>query len=522
MSTPIAGRVSRLWPLRAALLVVVLGCRDRQLPTEPDHARLTAAPGQARSTVRPIPQQPGALPVPAFIGEAASPDPIYAPSIPQNRFLAPNGSSNVHDDSYMSDTYESAGPLGKSPEIFSAYLGTPDDSVALPISMSFDRYGRILMLPVGQQKARLLLLDPGTLDTLAALPLPTRAGPGASGVVAGSYFYLDRLGRVVLPTVTRQIWVVDVIGGWNRPRFSMHSVYDLTSAMGPDDAIGSVLPDFAGTFWVVTIGGTVITVDPASGRISSTRLAGERIENSLAADETGGVFIVSDHALYRFDHGPKGEPMVTWRESYDRGSRRKPGQLAQGSGTTPTLMGRDYVAITDNADPYMHVRVYRRASQLTGPRLVTSVSVFGAYEGATENSLVGTDRSLIVENNYGYVGPQATFGGRTTAPGVARIDLAADGHGTVAWSSMERVPSLITKLSLATGLIYTYTKDPGPGTTDAWYFTAIDFRSGRTVWKQLAGTGAYFNNHYSGLHVGPDGTIYVGVGGGIVALRDDR
>lgn len=72
----------------------------------------------------------------------------------------------------------------------------------------------------------------------------------------------------------------------------------------------------------------------------------------------------------------------------------------------------------------------------------------------------------------------------------------------------------------ANGLIYTNTKDPGPGTTDACYFTAIDFRTGETVWKQLAGTGLLYNNHYSGLHLSPNGTIYVGVGGGVVALRD--
>jgi hypothetical protein len=39
---------------------------------------------------------------------------------------------------------------------------------------------------------------------------------------------------------------------------------------------------------------------------------------------------------------------------------------------------------------------------------------------------------------------------------------------------------------------------------------------------RLAGTGILYNNHYAGLHLGPNGTIYVGVGGGVVALRDGR
>jgi hypothetical protein len=87
-----------------------------------------------------------------------------------------------------------------------------------------------------------------------------------------------------------------------------------------------------------------------------------------------------------------GQPAITWREVYDRGTRLKPGQSAPniGSGTTPTLMGRDFVTITDNADPQMHVLVYRRAAVVDGPRLVASVPVFGAGEGCTENSLVAT------------------------------------------------------------------------------------------------------------------------------------
>ncbi|HSQ31972.1 MAG TPA: hypothetical protein VLN49_19075 [Gemmatimonadaceae bacterium] len=509
--------ISRLLPLSIAFLALLDGCAEDPLSVEANHAQLVAATAASQTTVVPIPQQPGAEPVPTFIGTPAIAHRIFAPAIPQNPFMAPNGVSNIHDDSYMSDTYETGGPLGVAPQVFSAFLGTAEDWLALPISMGFDRYGRILLIALGNTGARLLLLDPSTLEVLAALPLPVS---DAAGVVAGTYFYLDRLDRIVLPTATGQIWAVDLIGGWNRPQFNGRRAYDLTSVVEPGDEIGSVLPDFAGTLWAVTKHGTVATVNPHNGRLASVQLSDERIENSLAADETGGVFVVSDHALYRFDADKKGEPVITWREPYDRGTRRKPGQLSQGSGTTPTLMGRDFVAITDNADPYMHVLVYRRGAHVTGPRLTTSVPVFGANEGATDNSLVATDRSIIVENNYGYSGPEATSGGRTTTPGLARIDIDANGHGTVVWTSAERVPSLVTKVSLANGLIYTYTKDPGPGTTDAWYFTAIDFRTGETVWKQLAGTGLLYNNHYAGLHLGPNGTIYVGVGGGVVALRD--
>jgi hypothetical protein len=79
----------------------------------------------------------------------------------------------------------------------------------------------------------------------------------------------------------------------------------------------------------------------------------------------------------------------------------------------------------------------------------------------------------------------------------------------------------VPKLSLGNGLVYTYTKDPQPDDQDAWFLTAIDFRSGETVYKRLAGEGLGFNNNYAPITIGPDGTIYVGVLGGMVALRDN-
>jgi hypothetical protein len=54
---------------------------------------------------------------------------------------------------------------------------------------------------------------------------------------------------------------------------------------------------------------------------------------------------------------------------YENSGIAKPGQVGAGSGTTPTLLGRRLVAITDNADP-MNVVVYRRARSPDAPRTV--------------------------------------------------------------------------------------------------------------------------------------------------------
>ena len=63
----------------------------------------------------PVSNQQGAEPVEPFIGAAAVAHPVTAPAIPQNPFLLPGPWSNIHDDTYQSDAYPGAGPLGEAP-----------------------------------------------------------------------------------------------------------------------------------------------------------------------------------------------------------------------------------------------------------------------------------------------------------------------------------------------------------------------------------------------------------------------
>jgi hypothetical protein len=55
----------------------------------------------------------------------------------------------------------------------------------------------------------------------------------------------------------------------------------------------------------------------------------------------------------------------------------------------------------------------------------------------------------------------------------------------------------------------------------AWYWAAVDFHTGVTRYKQMAGTGPRWNNHYAAVSVGPDGTEYTsGFPGGLWSIRD--
>jgi hypothetical protein len=463
----------------------------------------------------PIPQTPlnGA---PSFMGTPATPQGFYAPAPPRNPFMAANERSEIHDDAWQSDSYQISGPLGRSPQVLSTMLGADCASVA------FDRLGRVLSVCVGLYSRTLYMFDPHTLATLASFPLPPRSIDSSSSNIfqsfgGGGYFYLDNNDRVVVPTTSRHVYVVAETGGAAAPGFSLARDYDLSAIVPAGDPITSVLPDWTGRMWAESFNGILVTIDPSSGALHSLALH-EETENSFAVDETGGVFVVSTRALYRLDAAPSGAPAITWQAPYPNSQIHKPGQVDAGSGSTPTVQG-PYVTITDNGNP-MDVVVFKRARRIAGSREVCVQPVFGPGNSADENSLIGIGRVMIAENNYGYTGPQDTEGGRATAPGLERVDINDDGRGChVVWeTNAVSVPTTVSKLSLASGLEYTYTK--GTQVSDPWYFTAVDLRTGRVVYQQLAGTGLGFNNNYAPVTIGPDGSAYVGVLGGLVEVRD--
>ncbi len=512
-----------LLPVAAALLGV-LG---------PALSSAAATPG---TPALPIPSDPrDALLIP-FTGSPAVARPVRAPRIPQHPHLARNGGSNIHNDAYQSDAYRSAGPLGHDLTMTSTLLGGECASV------TFDSRGRIVTVCIGPSAATLRLLDPTTLATIASYDLPARAPGGFSfsNFSGGGYFYLDEQDRAVVSTFTGHLLTVAVEGD----AFRLVRDVDLSAATG-GSGIQSALPDWAGRDWFVTQSGTVGFVG-LRGEVRFHRLRGEVIANSFAMDESGGVFVVSDHALYRFDvrHG---RPHVTWRRAYDRGSRQKPGQVSQGSGTTPTLIGPadgpggGSIAITDNADPRMHVLVLRRGKAGPGRRPVCRQAVFPAGRGSDENSLISVPGGLIAENNYGYAGPLpagATTRSADTVPGVVRVDVDYRHGGChVAWSNTTtRIPTLVSKASLATGLVYAWTHPsatelPWSGAAlpadlaslaapDAWYLTALDLRTGRERWSRLAGSNLGLNNNYAPVSLGRDGAAYVGTVGGLVRFAD--
>ena len=463
----------------------------------------------------------GVTSLPTFQGQAAAPKPLRNPTVAeQNPFMAVDPNSNIHNDSWMTDAYNRPGPLGQSLQTQSAQYKS-----ALCGSIAFDREGRIVTVcPSIPFPPEARIIDPDTLEIIDSYVLPNAPSPEGTeeyqNFAGGGYFFLDDKDRIWVATRTDHIYVLDQ--GEDGSTLRLRRDYDLTGVLNTEtERISSALPDFNGLIWFVSkANGKVGTLDPSTGKIRIKKL-GEEIENSFAVARDG-VYIVSDKRMYRFKARASGNPRIVWQAKYPNSGIVKPSQVNAGSGTTPTVMKGGYVAITDNADP-MNVVVYRRAKKLHGKhRAVCKVPVFGKGASATENSLIGEKRSLIVENNYGYQDPFGPSSGAVTKPGMARVRIDKNGKGCrKVWTNKEvRAPTVVPKLSTKTGLIYIYTRPPDPTGNQGYFWTTVDYRTGKTVWSKYAGSGLPYNNNYAGLALGPDGTAYLAVIGGMLALRD--
>lgn len=472
---------------------------------------------------------------PDYYGTQAVASPLEPIQVPQHPYLADEGTNGMHGNSYNTGTYDYSGPLGINPVVKSRSMNVFGGLVA---TMTFDSKGRIMCMSGNVVGFRLLLLDADTLEILAETRLPQRQSTReffktfnfdliANDTSGGAYFHLLKGDRPILGNSENVIQIYRINEESGTPEWEIEKEYDMKPYLASDSNITDAVPDFENNIWFITRQGEIGYIDAQTEKVNLIKLDGEEIQNSLAVCEDG-IYIVSDHAMYRFEIDEDGKPVYTWRTEYDRGGNTKTGTISQGSGTTPSLLDvpcsdgsvRKLVGITDNADDRINLVVYDRT---TGEVIVTQ-PLFESGHSANECSLIAHGRSFIIENNYSDTGAAFLEKNPTSYPGLTRYDMNEDcTGGYVVWESDEAIPTVLPKLSAGNGLIYAYTRvqnDDIPDNAVAWYFTAIDFETGETVYKVFTGTGRNWNNSYGCVTIGPNGTAYVGVFNGLISVSD--
>lgn len=469
-------------------------------------------------------------------------------------FMSSISANSMHNDSYNSDVHAEAGPVTQNTKLTHYKYS---DLIGLCPTFAFTRLKDgtdvLVAVCVKAAKTTLYLMKGANFEIISKFLLPKRQGVFLAGITfqfdqmlkdtsGGAYFYINHNNQIVVPTSQRTIIAVSIDESGKSPKLKLAQEIKLAESEGgvisdkkcatlkdPDfqdprcDKLTAVLPDFEGRLWFTSRYGIVGVVDPETNRIFHMRIP-EQIQNSMSMSREG-PYIVSDHALYHFKWAHKAPAhskiQVGWRTPYDRGIRVKPGQLNQGSGTTPTLLGGRYISIGDNADPRMNVMVYDRK---TGDTLC-KVPVFKEGQGAVENSFIGIGNTLVASNSYGYT--SALSKKNTPAPGMTRIDILEEeqedgSYCKVVWNNEEFLPMTATpKLSLANGLIYFYGKDPKEKRKkEQWYVGGVDIETGKLTYRRNTGKGTLFDNFWGTISPGPGNSVYFGALQGMMRLSD--
>lgn len=353
--------------------------------------------------------------------------------------------------------------------------------------------------------------------------------------LASAYAYLDNLDQLVAAGGPDSLIVVQTkndAGDWD---LQIIDEFDLSDHVPAGDYIIAMNPAVDGAIWSVTDNGVVVRLDPFNGEIDSVDLeAGERVGNSSAGSGDGKVAVASDRALYLFKHADDddGEGYIKrlWREEYDSGSARKPGKLAQGTGSSPTFFGpkkgNEYVTIADNHDAGDRVMIFQNKNKKDP--LVCIVEPPGDTIFGSENSPIGLGSSVVYTSTYGYrypiedqlppaVPPAAPLGG-----GMFRVDVI--GKNTKAecelvWHNPDLKGATVPKLSAGDETIYTIQRfGPGDG-SDAYAYTAIDYHTGDVVRSQVIGLGTPFNTNQLAGNIGLDQALYQGSLLGLIKVQ---
>jgi hypothetical protein len=403
----------------------------------------------------------------------------------------------------------------------------------------------VITVCFSQNEATVVLADPDTLEIKSHYHLPPIEGdPYLPGVrqtllrsMGSSYSYLDAHDRLTIAAGGNRLYTLVEGGTESNPVLELDEdrSYDLSNVIPAGSKIGGVMMDEQGRIWFVTpLPATLYLINPATYEQAGVKkiqlAADEQNQNTFAVMKTGrdrsSAFVVTSKKMYRVEAGPDDQPYVVWSELYDTIGTYKEGQYELGSGTSPTILGEGrYVAITDNANP-LKVVVFRTDERLkkNERRIVCQVPVFeNQAGGASSNSLVGSRLSLIATNNYYYLFDwQAGKMIEPSAPGVERIDIDPNGKGCrKVWVNEEVATSTSPRLSTRTGLIYTVSREyDDQNDVYVYYWIALDFRTGATVWKKMAGTGDIYDSFYPALVIGPNKALYVGVYGGFISIRD--
>lgn len=504
-----------------------------------------------------------------------------------NAEMADSGWGTSHRVSYAQASSPLAGPISAA-GVVAQHVMLPGPPIALDFSSEYPDGGRAIWgSPLGLQGAT-AKIDHDTFQVIDVY-IPAEREMNPPPVVAGisgAYNVLDRDDHFIVGRTSAIEVFADSIPG---DRFSpiallnryflppqafcrngedvvagMVLMYDGNVAFVTEQAVLGIIPRGPAqmtdaNLHTISLNGA----DCADTMIASDDL--ESVSNSLAADEEGGIYLVTSEAMYKFRYDGSALTQV-WRAEYAAEQDVGGVRLGKGSGSTPTLMGTEldddqFVVITD-AQKLMHlVLLWRDAVPADwqpiapgkDPRIACEFPItFGdpeATETLSEQSVLVRGHAAVVVNNQ--LQDNSLFANQIpllrqifSALEGGNPDQAPFGLERVDWDPVLRtctrawvntkvsIPNGIPTMSAATGMIYGIGQRKG-----TWGLEGVDFASGESrlfvpsseqpcTQASIDGITPVLlpliqdtlvrlpnsceNSTYAGTEVGPDGAIYTG------------
>ncbi len=481
-----------------------------------------------------------------------------------NRHLAASPWAGNHRSSYAQASSPFPGPTGPAGRINVDHDGFASAPVVLSFSPKYPKGGRVIWASTVGVTGEILKIDPETVTVIDKyIPqLEEGAGPGANSV-SGAYNLVDADNRLHVGKATSLEVYGDTVPGRRQSSIALLRRFDLPArALCGDDQLVGLTMTYDGYIAFATENGVVGVVPRQPKRMNNKHLrtfslngkdcAGgrdgenETVSNSIAADENGGIYVVTSHAMYRLAwNGKRLSPR--WRSVYEGAGGSGGGRLGAGSGSTPSLMGTgprdDRFAVITDGQELMHLVLMWRDKIPHGwkpirkgadRRIACEIPVtFGdksAERSLSEQSVLVRDYSAVVVNNLmnadpvlGQLPPQLApysqllSGLPGNEPrGIERFDWNPKTKTCdVTWSNPDvAIPNGIPTMSSATGLIY------GIGSRDGvWTLEGLDWDSGDVELTVETTAFPMSNSFYAATTIGPGGTVWTGNFGGITRFQ---
>ncbi len=363
--------------------------------------------------------------------------------------------------------------------------------------------------------------------------------------ISGAYTLVDVDGTFFVPSGKRVYAYRDRIPGDPVSGVAERDFFEIPEAWchGEKDIIVGLTLTYDGMLAFATKWGTVGVVSRSFDKAHYLSLGEEEISNSVAADEDGGIYVVTGRMMYRVQW--TGTDLTTeparggWSAGYETGDDSSGLRIGAGSGATPTLMGvgdqDKFVVITDG-QKLMHLVLFWRDripadwKQIPGTRdrrIAAQVPVtFGdsnATESLSEQSVCVRGYGALVVNNQLKIPTEGRLRAifKSGDPAIAPYGAEKFEWDPVtrrlrsAWANRDiSLPSGIPCMSAATNLVYDIGQRDG-----AWTMEALDWDTGASVSHAVMGHKFRYNSAYAATEIGPGAGLYSGTFMGMVRFH---